>query len=404
MLRCDMRGTLLLLCALTACTIEASTTDHAITNGTLDTGDPAVVALVDGNDVVGCTASVIGAHTAITGAHCFINRSPRSLRVAFGSSLADATFVQIADARSHPDFDPATLAHDVAVLTFRDESPVTPLILDTRTIDASLIGTLFRAVGFGVTASTSADGGQKREGMARISDVMAEEFTAMPSPSQPCRGDSGGPALLASDAVAAVVSRGDGACSDHAIYARIDVARAPLVDPYLAETAPGTARTGDACFYEGHCAEGPCLQTQDDPLLYFCAKSCSRDADCPAGMECASDGCRYPEPSPGALGSPCEQDTQCTSDTCRENLCTISCVLDASACPAGYACRGVGNGKYCFAAPDDSCGGCTSGGTSAPLWLVVIWFARARRSGRSRSRRGSRAARSGGARETSASS
>ncbi|HEX5058885.1 MAG TPA: S1 family peptidase, partial [Kofleriaceae bacterium] len=373
-----MRGTLLLLCALTACTVEASRSDHAITNGTVDTGDPAVVALVDTSDIVACTASVIGAHTAITAAHCFINRAPHSLRVAFGSSLADATFAQIADARSHPDFDPATLAHDVAMVTFRDESPVAPLVLDTRTIDASLIGTMFRAVGFGVTASTAADAGGKREGMAQISEVTAEEFTAMPSPSQPCRGDSGGPALLASDAVAAVVSRGDGACSDHAIYARIDVARAPLVDPYLADTAPSTAHTGDACFYDGHCSEGSCLQTHDDPLLYFCSQPCARDADCPAAMECASDGCRYPEPSPGALGSACDQDPQCTSDTCRESVCTISCVLDTSACPAGYECRGVGNGEYCFAAADDGCG-CASSGTSAPLWLVVIWLARARR-------------------------
>lgn len=379
-----MRGTLLLPCALTACAMQTSTSDQAITNGTPDTGDPAVVALVDNNDVVACTATVIGAHTSITAAHCFINRTPQSLRIAFGSSLATATSTQIADVRSHPDFNPTTLAHDIAVVTFRDAATDT-LMLDTRVIDASLVGTMFRVVGFGVTASTAADSGAKREGVARISEVQPDELTAMPSPSQPCRGDSGGPALLANDAVAAVVSRGDGACSDHATFARIDVARAVLVDPYLAETAPGAAHTGDTCFYTEHCAEGACLQTHDDPLLYFCSQPCSRDDDCPAAMECASDGCRYPEPSPGALGSQCTDDTQCTSEMCREQVCTISCALEASLCGAGYECRAAAGGRFCFAESDTGCG-CSSGAEGAPLWLlVVICFARR---GRSQAARG----------------
>jgi hypothetical protein len=183
-------------------------------------------------------------------------------------------------------------------------------------------------------------------------------------------------------------------CTDHAVYARIDVARAALVDPYIAETAPGTAHTGDACFYDGHCAEGPCLQTHDDPLLYFCSQTCTRDTDCPAAMECAADGCRYPEPSPGALGSPCEQDAQCTSTTCREGVCTLACLVDPTVCPEGFECRALESSQFCFAKADDSgCGGCTSG-AHAPLWLVIIWFARARRSGRTTRRRDSRAARS----------
>jgi hypothetical protein len=374
---------LLLACALVACTAPASTTgEQPITNGMTDTGDPAVVALIDDADRVGCTATVIGAHTAITAAHCFVDKQPRTLRLFFGTAIADGgTITQVADARSHPSFDPATFAHDVAVLTFRDELPVAPVALDTRTIDASLVGTNFRVVGFGTTTGASGDSGTKRDGTARVSDVQAEEFTAMPNPSQPCRGDSGGPALLSTTSIAAVVSRGDGACTDHATYARIDVARAALVDPYLVDTAPGTARTGDACFYAGHCAEGDCLQTHDDPLLYFCSKPCSGDGDCPDMMECASDGCRYPEPSPGAIGAACEQDEQCTTATCRDSVCTVSCLLDPSVCPADFECRSTGAMQFCFA-KTDSCGSCTSssGAPSWPLWLIAVYFARVRRS------------------------
>ncbi len=404
-----MGRALLLACTLSACASPTASAPQAVTNGTADGGDPAVVALVDVAGTVGCTASVIAPHTAITAAHCVAGRDPRALRALFGSSLADGVFVTIADARVHPAFDATSFAHDVAMLTLRDEAPVPPLALDERALDASLVGATFTVVGFGTTTSAGGDGGEKRTGTARISEVTADELTALPDPSQPCRGDSGGPALLSADAVAAVVSRGDSACSDHAIYARIDVARGPLVDPYLADTAPGTAHTGDACFYAGHCAEGPCLQAQDDPLLYFCSRACTSDADCPDAMSCAADGCRYPEPSPGALGSACTRDADCTSATCREETCTVSCLGDPDACPADYACRGEGLSLYCFAIEDTGCGGCAAGG-GAPAWLVIIWlgwlgwFGRAGRSGRSGSRRDSRAARSGGGRRTRAGS
>lgn len=298
-----MRLWLSLACALAACVLDdVSTATQPITNGTLTTGDPAVIALVDPQDHVGCTATVIGPHTAITAAHCVADRDPRTLRALFGASLADGTFVAVSDARAHPMFDREKLAHDIAMLTLREPSPAAPLAIDTRAIDQTLVDTMFRVVGYGATASGVGDTGFKREGLARISAVTANELTAVPDPSQPCRGDSGGPALLASDAIAAVVSRGDAACSDHATYARIDVARAILVDPYLAETAPGTAQTGDACLYDGHCAEGPCAEAPGDPSSYVCSQACTLDSECPAEMECASGWCRYPEPAEGGCG------------------------------------------------------------------------------------------------------
>ncbi|HSN28727.1 MAG TPA: trypsin-like serine protease [Kofleriaceae bacterium] len=352
------------------CAAPVASTAQPVTNGSADAGDPAVVALVDQSGAVLCTASVIGPHTGITAAHCFSGPPARTLRVFFGSTVGSGgTFAQVSDARQHPDFDAATFAHDVAVFTFRDASPVAALALDARTIDASLVGTTFAAVGYGSTGSAS-DLGVKRAGVAQISDVAADEIASVPDPSQPCRGDSGGPMLLAPDAVAAVVSHGDAACTDHAIYARIDVTRAALVDPYLAGTAPGAAHTGDACFYDGHCAEGPCLQTADDPLLYFCSRTCTHDSDCPAAMTCAPDGCRYPEPSPGALGSPCTAAADCTSAICQSHVCTIDCL--GATCPAHYECRGQGLSQYCVATPD-GCGGCGSGG-GAPVWLIVVWF------------------------------
>jgi hypothetical protein len=259
------------------------------------------------------------------------------------------------------------------------------------------VGTTVGTVGFGTTTSTATDGGTKRSGTAKISDVQPTELTAMPDPAQPCHGDSGGPMLVAGSVVA-VASRGDTACSDHAVYARIDVALVGFVMPYLTATGSGTQATGSACLYDGECATGACLVTKDDPDLYFCSQPCTHDSDCPATMTCASDGCRYPEPSPGALGSPCTDGTTCTTGLCRQMVCTRSCLTDSSACPAGYECSGSGLELECFAKPDGGCGGCATGG-GAPAGLVIIVAGllrcgRGRRSGRSARPRDSRAARS----------
>lgn len=272
--------------ALAACAFAA----QPITNGTPTAADPAVIALVDDAGRVTCTATMIGPHTAITAAHCIEGRDPRTLSALFGASVADGTRIAVSGGRVHPMFDPSTLAHDIAVLTLREASPVPPVELDTRTLDGSLVGTTFRVVGYGNTAIAVGDSGTKRDGTARISEVNADELVAVPDPSQPCRGDSGGPALLSATAIAAVVSRGDAMCADHATYSRIDVARAILVDPYLAETAAGTAALGTPCLYDGHCAEGACVPTADDPLAYVC----SNDPPSDAGCGCSSGGSPLP--------------------------------------------------------------------------------------------------------------
>jgi secreted trypsin-like serine protease len=364
-----MRGCVWLILAACAGPPVATAT-QPVTMGSADPGDPAVVALVDESGQTLCTASAIGMHTAITAAHCFGGPPARTLRIWFGSTVATGgVFAAVADARQAPGFDQSTFQHDVAVLTFREPSPVAALALDARTIDTTLAGTTFVAVGFGSTGSAS-DEGVKRSGTAMISDVQADELATVADPSQPCAGDSGGPMLIAPDAVAAVVSHGDAACMDHAIYARIDVERGSLVDPYIAATAPGTAHTGDACFYDGHCAEGPCLQTKDDPLLYFCSRACTHDSDCPAAMVCADDGCRYREPSPGALGSPCTADPQCTSQVCHQQACSVSCFGAADSCPAGYECRGQDLSQYCVAAAPGGCG--CQGGPAGGGWIILV--------------------------------
>lgn len=378
----------ILLVALAGCAIQSGTAAQPITNGSADLGDLAVIGLVDDLGQVGCTATVIEAHTAITAAHCVAGRMPLALHALFGSDVATGTLIEVSGAQVDPGFDPGTLANDLALLALREASPAQPIAIAAGDLT---IGTTVTAVGFGTTASTATDGGEKRAGTAQISDVQPTELTAMPAPAQPCHGDSGGP-MLAGGAIVAVASRGDTGCSDHAIYERIDAAQQSFVAPYLAATAPGTAATGAACLYEGECAHGACLAAKDDPALAFCTQPCSHDSDCPATMTCASDGCRYPVPSPGALGSPCTADAACTTGMCRQDVCTRSCLNEA--CPAGYECSGSGLELACFAKPGAGCGGCTTGGGApAGLVIVVVGCVRARRTARTARPRDSRARR-----------
>jgi MYXO-CTERM domain-containing protein len=339
-------------------------TAQPVTGAQIDNGDPAVVALVTAGDQVVCTASVIGPHTGITAAHCVQGFDPRTLRIFLGTTIGDGgAFVAVSDARIHPGFDPG--GRDVAVFTLRDDPTVTPLVVDPGPLDTTLVGTSLHVVGFGLTAAGVDDAGSKRDGMAQVAAVGAEELVAVPGPSLTCLGDSGGPGLLAGGTLAGVVSRVDSSCSDHAVYTRVDIARSVLIDPYVADTAPRTASTGDACFYDEHCADGPCLQAADDPLLYFCSRACTHDSECPAAMQCAADGCRYPEPSPGALGGGCDVDADCTTGSCLDHACTRSC--ETLACPVGFSCERARSGDYQCVVPDGGCG-CTSGGAGASAW------------------------------------
>lgn len=245
-----MRRWLIVLAAASSSSADA--VGAPVTNGLPDTGDPAVIALVNASDQLVCTASLIAPHTALTAAHC-VAGNPLALRAFFGDSIADGgTFIAVTDARPHPQFDPG--GNDIAVVTLGEAAPAAALAF-APPLDGSLVGTSFRVVGFG-TIGDLGGAGIKRAGTANVAALGAGDFIAVPGPSLTCLGDSGGPALLAGDAIGGVVSRVDAQCVDHAVYTRTDVAQDSLIQPYLDETAPGAAGEGEPCFYAGHCAAG----------------------------------------------------------------------------------------------------------------------------------------------------
>lgn len=340
-----------------------------VTHGQQDTADPGVVAIVDPSGLAFCSGTLIDPHFVLTAAHCVEPTFAQGSRAVVGPTVGSPTAsAAIATFRAHPAFDPGTLTDDAALLVLAAPLAVAPVPLGAT---APAVGSQITVVGYGETAADAGDFGTKHVGTAMVTAVDALTFQVAPDPSQPCAGDSGGPALLASRAVESVVgitSQGDTACSTGATFTRVDAVTADFIAPTLAALGPGTAGTGERCLYPEQCAAGTgaCVTAPDAPALTYCTTSCSVTADCPSAMICVPAGngsqCRYPVPTPGAFGGRCVVDSDCVEGMCFGGSCTFRCAPTGDdPCPYGAACEEQGNGIdfFCVAlAPSASGSAC----------------------------------------------
>jgi hypothetical protein len=353
----------------------------AITNGANDDGDLGVVALMQGSTLV-CTATLIAPRVILTAAHCLPDGAMPA--VYFGSAPGDGgPQLAVAAVRRHPAFDAAQLANDVAMALLADAAPAgaSPSPLPAAPLDDGALGTTLRLVGFGRTAPGDATAPRKRAGSATLASLTATELGFMPSPSQTCEGDSGGPAfatVAGVEAIVGVTSSGDAACATMARDMRVDAFLATFIAPFVAATAEGAAAAGDRCWYAANCGAqaGECAPAGDDATLSFCAPAC--DGGCPAGLLCLTDSdgrklCRHATPSPGAQGSRCSDDSACARGSCvarssgAPTVCAQTCFADLPGfCGAGFDCAPVAGGAQsaCFAKPT---GGCDFAGAAAPV-------------------------------------
>ena len=383
--------------ALSACSPSPPTAvaEHpqAVTNGSNDAGDPGVVALLQGSTLV-CTATLVAPRLILTAAHCLADGAMPT--VYFGSTPGDgAPRLAISAVRRHPSFDAAQPTNDIAMALLADPAPASATAAPLPAAPPAA-GAMLRLVGFGRTSAGDTTAPRKRVGTATLSSLTATELAFLPSPSQTCEGDSGGPAFATAGGVESIVgvtSSGDAACATMARDIRVDAFADAFIAPFVAATTEGAAGAGDRCWYAGNCgaSAGECAPATDDATLSFCAPSC--DGGCPSGLHCVagSDGrklCRHPTPSPGAQGSRCSDDATCAAGHCvahgagSPTVCATSCFADLPGfCGPAFDCLAVAGGAQsaCFAR---ATGGCDFAGGGAPLRspmlvaALLLWLRR----------------------------
>ena len=276
---------MLLLLGAGACGVPPAPTSvpaverRAVRGGVLETGSPAVGALVpvsplcgepDASSPVMCTGTLIAPRVVLTAAHCV--ESPdvsQVLSVVFAPEPARALpteRVRVLEGRLHPAFN--AVENDIGVLILAGDAPVAPVPLSGLALPADVVGRTTRLVGFGLDDEGRT--GYRRSGTARVTGVAPGTFSIEASPGMSCGGDSGGPLFLELDGaerLAGVTSYGDPSCT-RGINMRVDVHAA-----FLQASLDDVARA---------------LPTRPpfDASVDACAARCEGHADCPLGMAC----------------------------------------------------------------------------------------------------------------------
>jgi hypothetical protein len=378
-------------CGATPPSQPYGSSESAIVGGESDTTDDGVVALLDGSQVL-CSGTVIAPRVVLTAAHCLYSCGPAALpEVSVGQTPgASRERFTVAEDWIHPLYDPVSHDNDIALLVLTKPVAVPPVPLN-REPPGNVVGDAVRVVGFGRT-SANVDGSLTRhQGTSVVASIEPTTFRLRPDPSLPCYGDSGGPVLLTVGGLVqifGVVSFGNEDCTSYAVATSVDAYATDLLDRFaLVDAVPA----GGRCLFDGNCESGHCIAPPDAPKIAYCDGACSAPTDCPSLMMCeraeVGSRCRYPEPSPGAMGTSCTSATDCNFAVCAHSsaaaasLCTTACFPnDNDACPAGFDCLTnpeVSGAFACFppASSGASCamhGGKTDSADAALLAIATL--------------------------------
>jgi secreted trypsin-like serine protease len=250
---------------------NTGTTQQAITNGTDDSKDPAVVALLLGGKVF-CTGALVTANIIVTAAHCVSPTPPD--QVFFGSrpGTNTGTVIAVTDSHAHPDFDEDTLENDIALVILESKAPATPLSILTADFDDTYKGRPVRIVGFGATTGgTDESNLHKRSGETAIDSYGDDDFRFKPGPSQTCNGDSGGPALATfgdHEVVVGITSSGDSDCKVYGRDMRID-RYVPFIHSYAQKYSTAAAAADDSGNKGCSVASGMPARTSSSSAAFF---------------------------------------------------------------------------------------------------------------------------------------
>jgi secreted trypsin-like serine protease len=238
---------------------SSSSSEQTVIGGTVDPGDPSVVAFLaqlanqDSSTQALCTGTVISPHVVLTAAHCVPDNITQAV-VLVGTDLSQQdtiTPLQVTGGGAHPSYNPVSGAHDVGFVVLADPTTLTPVPYNRTPVDGD-VGQSLRVVGYGVTSSDkSAQAGVKETASLTISSITSTRVMTPANSNQPCHGDSGGPLLLTgadgTEQIAALVSRGVGTaddCAEGSANTRVD-AELDFIDGVVQEVeSAGSTSTG----------------------------------------------------------------------------------------------------------------------------------------------------------------
>ena len=271
---------------------------------------------------IDCSATLIAPRVVITAAHCLGFDPPNVYDVFF-----EGTTIPVVGGHAHPDYDPNTFAHDIAVLLLASDAPVAPMAMRIESLPDLTEVTI---AGYGITDTAAPMTGVRFAGTAHVTMVGNNVIDLEPGPAIACAGDSGGP-VISNGELIGVISHGDAVCMQTGHAWRVDRER-DFIFGVIAELAQSRAPF--------------------DPNANLCARACATDRDCPADTVCFGERCVYRGLPPGTFA------TTCTTEPCVT-------VPDGS-------CRHY---EPCAADP-----GCGCGSTSSPSPLLLILLLRRARS------------------------
>lgn len=216
---------------------DVQTVRSAITGGAVDTGYPAVGALV-ADQGFQCSATLVGARSVLTAAHCIAPGLSGYRFVVDGESYVATRAV------AHPAYDPSTNVADIAVLELEVSPGLPPLAISPA---SPAVGAKITLVGLGCASARPCELGTTQSATNTVDEVSAHEivFLTGASGGGHCDGDSGGP-LLADGRVVGVHSWGPVSCRGSNHDARVDtelawIREATGGDVVIAPLAPSPA-------------------------------------------------------------------------------------------------------------------------------------------------------------------